>query len=862
LYQNALDSQAQAEAERTQAGQAYGAFTPYNPQDVEYKAPPKPEQSSLENPTRTVVDALGALFTRHSAAPYLIKGVTDRFAQAKADYEKAQQDAADAYARDEQREQNKVTRSDREEALLAKRYEVADTNATHAADTVVRAQAAQAKQAQTAVAQQIAERHEKAYEQNIANRYATSEEALKENTKYRAEQIGLKRQDLVLQAQKAQWHNYTSLLERGMQDDTARQLATQRNNLQLTLQKLKENFGDYEQNKRLDATKAMTALKEQIAAYDHVIQVGSSALANPAAAEAAAQLLLKGPKGQASPYDTLMANMRQLGVSVSTDKDFSDMIEQAQQQQASAMSGYTQQIEAGTFYPGYGDPTDSSTGGQPPVVNNINVGQGQPITPPGGAPGGPFGLQGQQQPPSMGGLQAPPDVAYTISGAAQYWNVPPQILTNMLGVESGFRTYDDSGKLLTSKKGAQGMAQFMPDTAKQYGVDPTKPEQSIYGAAHYLNDLLARYHGDIVLAVAAYNAGPKAVDAIGGRAGLNKLPPDTQAYIMKVFGQDPDNQQTAIRTPPGGFTSPGNQAPVRTNVATANPAGKPPAATAQPNTPNDKTKGNPVGSQPWQQPPKMKPEAIATFAQGAVHNYSTNFAGQNPDGPTGAWAQIAQALRVGKQDEASIHAIGEQALPQMRQAYQQYLAQQKAAQDEANKYTYERGARVLKSQVPQTPDMASTGPVGPYQRGAQVMPTPPAPQAPVAQQAPQAPQADNQQYAYMRGARRALPPQVAQSGSQGMGSAVQFARSLLLHNPPNIKLPGPPNVKLPGPPDLTPIVQRVAAQYKVTLETAQKIVQAALQPGRPAPYMGTAYGSANRGWTDVPAQGVGIQPRQ
>lgn len=83
-----------------------------------------------------------------------------------------------------------------------------------------------------------------------------------------------------------------------------------------------------------------------------------------------------------------------------------------------------------------------------------------------------------------------------------------------------------------SAKGAQGVMQLMPEVASEYGVaDPFSAEQSIDGGARHMRWLLARYHGDRTLAVAAYNAGVGAVARYGG------VPPyaETREYVAKVF---------------------------------------------------------------------------------------------------------------------------------------------------------------------------------------------------------------------------------------------------------------------------------------------------------------------------------------
>jgi soluble lytic murein transglycosylase-like protein len=109
--------------------------------------------------------------------------------------------------------------------------------------------------------------------------------------------------------------------------------------------------------------------------------------------------------------------------------------------------------------------------------------------------------------------------------AAQEGRVDPALALAVTSVESGF----DPRAL--SAAGAVGLMQLMPATAQALGVkNPYDPMQNARGGATYLRELLARFGGDLPSALAAYNAGPGAVERYGGVP-----PPETREYVARVL---------------------------------------------------------------------------------------------------------------------------------------------------------------------------------------------------------------------------------------------------------------------------------------------------------------------------------------
>jgi soluble lytic murein transglycosylase-like protein len=123
-------------------------------------------------------------------------------------------------------------------------------------------------------------------------------------------------------------------------------------------------------------------------------------------------------------------------------------------------------------------------------------------------------------------IRDPTEYDAHIESISRRYGLDHRLIKALIKAESRF----DSEAV--SQKGAIGLMQLMPETARTMGVsDPLDPKQNIEGGVRYLKHLLKQFHNDLPLALAAYNAGPDAVKRYGG------IPPfkETREYLKKVL---------------------------------------------------------------------------------------------------------------------------------------------------------------------------------------------------------------------------------------------------------------------------------------------------------------------------------------
>ena len=129
--------------------------------------------------------------------------------------------------------------------------------------------------------------------------------------------------------------------------------------------------------------------------------------------------------------------------------------------------------------------------------------------------------------PATAVTQGPIDGATLLARTAARYSLSPALLEALVWQES--RWHNEA----VSSKGALGLTQLMPATALALGVDPRDPVANLEGGARYLRLMLDRFGGDVVKALAAYNAGPERVERAGGVPAIR----ETRAYVAAIMAR-------------------------------------------------------------------------------------------------------------------------------------------------------------------------------------------------------------------------------------------------------------------------------------------------------------------------------------
>ncbi|WP_408609455.1 lytic transglycosylase domain-containing protein [Altererythrobacter lutimaris] len=125
------------------------------------------------------------------------------------------------------------------------------------------------------------------------------------------------------------------------------------------------------------------------------------------------------------------------------------------------------------------------------------------------------------------GASIPAEYIETVATLSERYDISPALIEALVWQESRWR------ENAVSPKGARGLAQLMPATARYLGVDPDDPIQNLEGGARYLREQLDRFDGNLEWALAAYNAGPGRVERAQGIPRIR----ETRIYVASIMAR-------------------------------------------------------------------------------------------------------------------------------------------------------------------------------------------------------------------------------------------------------------------------------------------------------------------------------------
>jgi soluble lytic murein transglycosylase-like protein len=137
--------------------------------------------------------------------------------------------------------------------------------------------------------------------------------------------------------------------------------------------------------------------------------------------------------------------------------------------------------------------------------------------------------------PAVHASVVPAAYSAKVAELAARYDLSPALIEALVWQESRWRAN------AVSPAGARGLAQLMPGTARDLGVNPDDPFANLEGGARYLREQLDRFGGDVEKALAAYNAGPGRVAAANGIPRIR----ETQAYVSSIMGRLSDHSRSS-----------------------------------------------------------------------------------------------------------------------------------------------------------------------------------------------------------------------------------------------------------------------------------------------------------------------------
>lgn len=628
---------------------ARAAYQPYEAQPTDFKPPEQPKQSALSG----IVNLLAASLVGRKdpfAAAAIGEGMAGQQKAQKEKYGVDYQTAVDKYKAQQANEQARERSGATHEHELDVGVDLAEKNQQQ----MITAQRA-------TLAAHVAQVRADAYAQSIVDRRDIADNNRDAKVQHWADDFQFKDKELGRRLASAadlrRLSDAAALMRTNVTASTALTIATQRANISLAVEALREQAAAATEDKKLTMQTSLSATEALLKSYDNAIKAASNPLASPQEKAMAAQLLTPDPQTHQTPYQKITHDLSsKAGITVPRSDDLTALSDIRSTITSSILSGEDPSGALGGL--GLGGGTQAGTtiqqffGNTPPAA---------------GASPAPSAAPGAAQIPAPSPTGTPAQ-----GGAPSHYEPVMQMFGKMRGLppgllESVIQKGENSGVTAVSPAGAIGIAQFMPDTAKQYHVDPRDPYQSIDGAARYLHDLMTKYHGNTALAVAAYNFGPGAVDSVGG--DISKMPAETQAYVARVLGGPAPagggQPQPAQPGAPGHQPAPGGAQP-----------GQPPQAAQPPN-------------------PQASAHTPQQVAQSVVQRYDKDYAGTNFDA---AWGAISQKLT----SEAAQHGI--KLSPQDMQAAEQGLRQHvQQAKQKADALRQQQTAPSQFLQHPQAP---------------------------------------------------------------------------------------------------------------------------------------------------------------